>query len=305
MDHDSGKSRRFLILLVLEICILFAGPLAYCQTVVSLHLRQPPPHQLRLTDLWEVDILNPGAPIANVQLVAVLRNGANAIVLTAATSPFTLPTGVKVVTAATSASLGPVQLQYTSPGYRDIVIRTSQFPAGAYTLCVTARTAVATRVADLATDCIDQSVAPEIPPMLIVPADESTVTEPYPVFTWTWGGASQPDTRITYTMRLVEILGKQSTDAALQGNLAWFEQDGLRSTILQYPPAARPLQAGQRYAWMVTAFTYDQPAGRSEVWEFTYQPPVTKPYSMVTAAPQTEVHLDVLQELLKSCSGTP
>jgi hypothetical protein len=304
MQADPPQRVRALPLLLIGLLLLLLHDSATAQASVSLHLRQPPPHQLRFTDLWEVDIINPGAALSGVQLVAVVRTASNQVVLTSTTAPFVLPTGIKVITAGNSASLSPIQTQYTAGGYRDIVTRTSQFPAGSYTLCVTARLTVATRAADLAADCIDQQVVSDVPPLLIVPANESTVTEPFPVFTWTWGGAGQPDTRVTYTMKMVELLGSQSPAAAMQRNLSWFEQDGLRSTVLQYPPAARPLRPGQQYAWMVTAFTFDQPAGQSEVWSFTFQPPQQKPPVQLLSSKEV-LHLDVLQELLKSCSGSP
>lgn len=289
----------FLLLPVLVVHTLRA------QVPVTLHLRQPPPHQLRFSDLWEVDITNPGAAVPNAQLVTVVRSGAAGVILTATTGSFTLPTGIKIITAANSKDLGPIQTQYGGGGFRDAIVRTSGFPAGDYTVCVTVRSVTPTRVGDLATDCIDQTVESDVSPILIMPANEAVLQEPFPIFTWTWGGAGRPDTRITYKLKIVEILGKQSPNAAMQRNLAWFEQNNLRSSVMQYPPPARPLQSGRRYAWMVTAFTIDQPAGESEVWEFTYQLPDLKPAVHVTVAPKATITIDVLQELLRSCSETP
>lgn len=298
------RRRRFAALLLLLLPVL-AVEMLHAQGPFSLHLRQPPPGQLRYSDIWEVDILNAGRSPLDVQLVAVVRMRTGQLLLTATSRLFTLPPGMKVISAAGSKELGPIQTQYAGGGFRDAVVRTSAFPAGDYQVCMTLRTSSVTNSGDLATDCIDQTVEADVPPVLITPVNEAVVEEPFPIFTWAWGGAGRPDTRISYKITMVEILGRQSPQAAMQRNLAWFEQENLRSALFQYPPPARALVAGRRYAWMVTAFSGGLPAGKSEVWEFIWHPPDLKPRVHVAVVPKPVMTIDIIQELLRSCSETP
>jgi hypothetical protein len=277
------------------------------QETATIRLRQPPPNQLRYSDLWEVDLLNPTRTTFTVRLVTTVRvNNNDGIVLTATSSTFSLPPGMRSITAATANQLSPVQTQYRVSRYRDAVTRTGEFPSGDYQICVTVNTNSVAANPVIESDCVDQHVESSVSPILLTPVNEATLEEPLPVFTWTWGGAGRPDVRMSYRMRIVEILGRQPAQAAMQRNLAWFEAENLRASVLQYPPGARALQAGHRYAWMVVVYTFNQVAGESEVWEFTYQPPKPSvPMSAKLNEKPVGVPIDVLQELLRSCSETP
>jgi hypothetical protein len=254
-------------------CFSLAGTL-HAQDAASIHLRQAPPNQLRFSDLWEVDLINPTRAPITVHLVAtVTAQGSTGLVLTATSAPITLLPGMKVITAATANELSPVQTQYRVSRYRDAITGTGEFPAGEYTVCVSVNSPSSVRAPVLATDCVQQHVENPAALVLLTPVNEDSVQEPYPVFTWTWGGVGRRDLRMHYRLRIVEILGRQSAQAAMQRNLAWFEADNLNATVLQYPPSARALQAGHRYAWMASVMSFNVPAGESEVREFIYAPP--------------------------------
>jgi hypothetical protein len=288
-------------------CIIIAAPLQ-AQDVASIHLRQAPPNQLRVTDLWEVDLINPTRTPITVHLVAtVTAQGSTGLVLTATSAPFTLLPGMKVITAATANELSPVQTQYRVGRVRDAVTGTGEFPAGDYTVCVSVNSPSSVRSPVLASDCVQQHVENTAALVLLMPVDQDSIQEPYPVFTWTWGGGGRLDLRMHYKLRIVEILGRQSAQAAMQRNLAWFEADKLTAAVVQFPPSARAFQSGHRYAWMVSVSLFNAPAGESEVREFVYAPPkpLTPMAYQVQDAPKPLQQIDVLQELLRSCSGTP
>ncbi len=302
-------SRRWQHLVYLIQIVIFAATTGtlQAQQTVTVRLRQPPPNQLRYSDLWEVDLLNPTRTTFTVRIISTVRvNGNDGLVLTATSSAFSLPPGMKSFTAATANQLSPVQTQYRISRYRDAVTGTGEFPSGDYTICVDVSAVSAAAGGSLGTDCADQRVENTVAPILLTPVNESLLEEPLPVFTWIWGGAGRPDVRMEYRLRIVEILGRQPAQAAMQRNLAWFEAENLRTSVLQYPPHARALQIGHRYAWMVVVYTFDQLVGRSEVWEFTYQPPKpTVPLIVKLAEKPVGLQIDVLQELLRSCSETP
>jgi hypothetical protein len=286
----------------IALCLL--PQIAAAQGAITINLRQPPPNLLRLSDLWEVTITNAGSPI-QVTLAASVRDGTGATVLTSSTSPFTLSVGAKVITAANAGELSPLQTQFLQSRVRDALRATSQFPTGDYTVCTTVRSAVPGRLIDLASDCIDIGVQQFSGAILVSPPEGGTVQEPLPVFVWAWPGLQGRESAISFALKIVEVLGRQSLDAAMQRNRAWYEQERISATSMQYPVAARSLEVGHHYAWKVTAFSYTTPVGESEVWDFVYQPPAAPPQALPLIITKNEKGLHVLEELLKSCSDEP
>jgi hypothetical protein len=276
--------------------------------LVTLNLRQPPPNQFALTDLWQLTIVYSSATGAAAQPITVRLVGTvrtvglqqlGTLIVTATTSTFTLTGGTRVFTSQSINSVSPIQVQWTNQKVRDAVSTTGQFPTGQYSACVEIFVITGNGTRSLATDCINVTVELTSPPMLISPATGTTVELKYPIFTWTPPVPVSPRTRIQYTLKMVELLGRQTAGAAMQVNPAWLEQPTVGGTTIQYPPSARDLKAGQRYAWMVFASSDGVPLGKSEVWEFTYQPAGLA----VTPPPQVKPKqtLDVLEELLRSC----
>ena len=93
--------------------------------------------------------------------------------------------------------------------------------------------------------------AETIIPQLISPADGSLVDASQPVlFTWT-AKSNNPAARNTYSLKVVEIIGRQSPDDAVKRNPTWYQSNELRTTMLQYPFSARKLEAEKKYAWTV------------------------------------------------------
>ena len=305
-----------------RICVLRAGLFVFllavlimpaaAQPQVGLTLRPPPPNQLSLADLWQETVTYFSATGAAAQPITVWMVGViwdqsqqRAPIVQAATSPFSLSGGTRVFTAQSINIAAPIQVTWTNQKVRDRLSADGQFPTGQYQVCVTIymRT-VNGGVQTLAQDCISQSVELTSPPLLIAPTAESNVELKYPIFIWTPPVPLPPRTRLQYVVRIVEIHGRQSAGSAMQTNPAWLEQPVSGSTTIQYPPAARELKPGQRYSWMVIASTPDgSPMGKSEVWEFTYQPEKAPVVRVTPGAIQAAGRLDVLEELLRSCSG--
>jgi hypothetical protein len=127
----------------------------------------------------------------------------------------------------------------------------------------------------LGRDCIREHVVINVlPPQLIYPHDNSKVFETLPVFAWTPVSPMVSALDVTYSIRIVEIIGRQSPFAAIESNPAWFEEDMAQSTIAPYPLSAQELEPGRRYAWQVTAFVRNRKGAegelaRSEIWSFT------------------------------------
>jgi hypothetical protein len=115
-------------------------------------------------------------------------------------------------------------------------------------------------------------------PALIAPANTARVTAD-PAFQWT----TVPMGRgkfARYRLTLIELdPGQDNVSNAMRTNLPLIERDGRTVPVYQYQASDPPLEKGHRYAWQVEAYDEEQrytfrDNGQSEIWSFTYDPPV-------------------------------
>ncbi|MGE3801661.1 MAG: RCC1 domain-containing protein [Candidatus Kapaibacterium sp.] len=263
---------------------LYVSGSAFGQSVTVI-LSQPPPNQLRVSDLWRVQLFNNSGESIKVYLQGIATREGEGQIVDAQSTVFTLPPGRLAVKGS---QLEPIKVNQSIPKYRDIVTRTGTVPSGEYEICVFVRDAATGE--ELGSDCITQIVERLSPPILIAPSDESEVQEPLPVFTWTPPVPAPSSSKLTYTLRIAEILGRQTAYDALQSNPAFYEKTNIPTTVYQYPTAARTMQTNKRYAWRITAYSNNVSLGESEVWEFTKKPQMM----VLEAAPVKTLTLAVL-----------
>jgi hypothetical protein len=118
------------------------------------------------------------------------------------------------------------------------------------------------------------SVRYPAPPILISIPDQSNVTVPSPIFSWT-PVVSSIGGIFDYEFLLVPIFAGQTPLQAIESNreLAFETLPG--RTTLPYTPEFLPLEDGGRYAWQITAKDPSeripfQNEGKSEIYTFTY-----------------------------------
>jgi len=85
------------------------------------------------------------------------------------------------------------------------------------------------------------------------------------IFSWLPPVPIPPDVRISYKLKLVEILGYQSVHSAMASNPMYYQSPLLSSTMLRYPIAAQPLMPGRKYAWSVEAYVNNFKIQESEI----------------------------------------
>jgi hypothetical protein len=294
--------------------LLVAAHIPAAGQQVTLNLRQPPPNQLSIADLWQETVTYFSATGGAAQPITVWMSGTITrigglqraeTIVRATTSTFTLAQGTRLFTSQSITVAAPISVVWVNQKMRDALGANGQFPTGEYEVCVELWVRNPNGQQMLARDCVTQSVALTSPPMLIAPLSESSVELVTPLFTWTPPVPVAPRTRVQYLLKIVEIHGRQSAGSAMQTNPAWLEQPVVVSTTVQYPPSARALKAGQRYAWMVLASAESMPLGNSEVWEFTYAPAKVLTPQITPGAIKAVNRLDVLEELLRSCAEQP
>jgi hypothetical protein len=270
--------------------------------IVVVAITPPPPNQLSTTDLWRVDLINPGRAALDVYLTGTILTGRNGMAGEARSSAVQLTPGVN---RFTGRELEPVRITYAAQRYRDAMIRTGGFPAGSYTLCVIAFEVQSDR--ELGRDCIQHEVQPFSPPQLVSPVAGVEVSQPYPVFVWTPLAPAPAGGLVRYRIKIVQVLRSQTAEVAALSNRSWFELQNLMQTTLPYPANARPFEEGT-YAWFVEAagLRTGEVLARSEVGMFRWEPPQIHlmPGILTTLAPHG-IPAPLFEALMKPCTGTP
>jgi hypothetical protein len=178
-------------------------------------------------------------------------------------------------------------------------------PSGTYDICIEVH-ASGLAAGTLASNCVNShTVASTSQPLLLSPSDAVDIEEARPMFTWAMPSPLKARAAVTYSIRIVQLLGKQSPVAAMQANPAWMQLDNVTTTTIQYPPGARAFVPGSAYAWKVSAFIRGALLGQSEVWAFRSLTPTlaAEPALVVkTGVKKKNLTINVLDELLQSCS---
>ncbi len=103
---------------------------------------------------------------------------------------------------------------------------------------------------------------------LIQPGDGETIAGIQNMkFTWL---PPVPDSKgIKYTLKIVEVIGRQSSTEAMNNKEALFEKAGIEQTTFQYSAKEKKSDKMKRFAWRVIAMRDGQEIGQSNPGNFT------------------------------------
>ena len=259
---------RLLVWIALIVC---APAVMLAQGGVSVTLFRPPPNQLAIADLWKVDLNNTTDRSYTVYLHGSATEATDGLIVDARSREFVLPARTRM--RVTGSMLEPITVDEWNNAYKATILRSGRVPTGDYRVCV--EVLVAGSDSLLGTDCYDQSIEQLSPPILVFPLDESVVTLRLPTFNWLPPAPVRSGDMISYQLRIVEVLGRQTALDAMASNPAFFDLRNITTNSLRYPLGARGFEVGRTYAWQIRAFMPQrmgdrQPIGESEIWWFTY-----------------------------------
>ena len=230
--------------------ILALLPAAMLMAWPTVELTKPPPGRYGIEDLWKATVISD--TVCDAWFEGWVFEATHGQAFHAMTKPFPLTGGTRVY-GYRDVTIDETQ---TAPGYEAFVARTGQLPQGNYRFKL--------MLQPFGTgDSFGFEVKPTGPPRLTSPPDGATVTEQYPLFVWT-PPMPMPKGRVTYELKLTQVLPGQTAAEAIRANPPWFTQAGLSATSLTYPPSAPTLEDGVQHAWHVAA----TPGGQSEVRVF-------------------------------------
>lgn len=233
---------------------------------VIVQLQQPPPNQLLIEDLWKLRTINSSQNSYNVYLTATVTEATLGQILSGSSKNFTIPTGIKFIN---QSDLGDVNVQYSNEEIKNIIEKTGSVPAGNYEICVSLINADGSETV-LASTCISQEVNNYTVPVLISPDDKAQTSAQLPVFNWLPPTPVRPNQMLTYTLKIVEILPRQSATDAMRSNPDWFTKSNINIPIFQFDFSAREFTPGKHYAWKVLAYVDGVFVNESVIREFAY-----------------------------------
>lgn len=257
-----------LLLPTLLLLLPMMALLAQAPPRVTVRLQQPPPNQLRVSDMWKITLTNSGRTTVRIYLQGIATEVRDGQIVDAQTAPFDLPPGTKRLTGR---DVEPVKVNSSNGRYKNILMQTGLVPSGDYTVCVYAKEVSSDDV--VGSDCFNQEIQ-NVSLVLIAPDNSTSVGDELPMFNWTT--APLITTGATYSIKVVELFGQQSPISAMASNPAYFRQENISTRNLTYPVSASKFKSGQQYAWQVTLFNDGVKVAESEVWSFLYvKSPVT------------------------------
>ncbi len=263
--------RKNLLIAALTFAVFLISIFTNAQTIIVV-LKQPPPNQWNVEDLWQLTLTNTSQESYNVYLYGTVEEASAGLIFEGTSAPFEiLPYSSGPVN---TGDLEPIDKGYVNDDYEEIMFKTGTLPEGTYTICIYVKD-YDTEV-ELGSNCIIQPILHPSPPELIFPIDETIIEDDLPVFIWLPPMPPPLGDMITYNLVIYELLDGQTAIEATEANPAWFEQKEILSTSFQYPIYTREFEQGITYAWQVTAIVESKNwvIGKSEVWWFKYSPEI-------------------------------
>ena len=237
-------------ILFVSAVLLFFSSSVHSQTQIQIKLQQPPPNQLSIADLYNIELNNTSKNDVEFYLYGTLNESKAGLIASATTVPIKLKANERRRFKASDLPKTP-EVSYPSRDnrYKDALMRKGSLPDGNYTICVYAKQTGTND--ELGSDCRDNEIKieQEVEVSLLTPENKAEINPEEPlIFTWAvLGNLKGP-----YKIKIVEIKGDQSPEAGYRTNKPIFEKGDIDDVRCPYPSTGAKLQPGKRYAWQIS-----------------------------------------------------
>lgn len=245
----------FKCILFIIFLIIISSPLQ-AQSSIQIKLQQPPPNQLSIADLYNIELNNISNSDVEFYLYGTLNESRAGLIATATTIPIKLKAKERKRFRAGDLPKTP-EVSYPSRDnrYKEALMRKGSLPDGNYTICVYAKQSGTND--ELGSDCKDNEIKilQETEITLIMPENNSEIEQTSGLnFVWTVFGGQTEACKI----KIVEIKGDESPINAFKGNKPFFESDSIpgKTTTYQVPASGPKFVPGKKYAWQVSMGKY-------------------------------------------------
>jgi len=230
------------------LCIVMNAGIIHSQPKIRIKLIQPPPDNLEANHLWKAEITNLMKDDLTIYLEGTAEESKDGMIVTGTTKQFVIKPGTRTYYYR---DFEGGSVSWKNNKYKEILLRTGKAPSGTYSICMTAKlpdgsiAGMENCITQIVNDKADQEI------VLIQPENGSELNPEEPiVFTWRAPiGAREPCCPF---IKIVEIIGNQSPEAAIKNNPAFYSNDNLRTSSFSYPVSAPKFVEGKNYAWQIT-----------------------------------------------------
>jgi len=237
----------------------------------NVMLNTPSGYELYLEDLWWADLVNFQDHETEVVLFGEVFSEEMGDMFRGRSNPILIPPGGRNITPS---DITNIHDRWIQPEFERTILRSGRFPAGNYTICITVISLEFDR--PVGVSCINHLVSMPSAPRLIMPEDEGTILEEYPVFQWTEPAPLPPDAPVFYSFKIAEVYRGQTVYEAID-NIPHLQEQRLEINFFQYPLRGLRFEPEKTYVWQVQTFDMDgrpigENDGKSEIWQFQYDP---------------------------------
>jgi hypothetical protein len=248
------------------LALFFITVFAKAEAQVLINLQLPASGITIKPQLWNLSLVNAGTANVNVKIDMTFTDVANnQLVFTASTRTFTL---TQQLTLLQANDLTPIIYNVVSGNYSIDADPNGFLPIGVYEVCYAVMKQNNEVFDKIAEDCETVEIEPVSPPVLIDPADEDSIYQVRPFFTWIPPVPAMSFNNLSYDWVLVEVMAMQNSADAIQQNVPLHTEQNLMNNSLLYPYSVPPLDTGKIYAWQVAAKSSNNAISKSEIWTF-------------------------------------
>jgi len=250
---------KLLYISILFTVMCFVNNATHAQ--ISLIFSQKNPYEYNINESSDFMLVNSGND--KVINIDIKINKKNTTIYTSQLRNITCKAG--------TTQIGNLKLEnetFSSSEEFSIVKNNRILPSGNFEICFNIIDPLTGEAENSCSDIIVQSINP---PLLIFPANVTTVNNLNPTLIWIGPTNMKGNEGFTYDIKLCEILPNQQMYDAIHQNFALLKLSNLNETQLSYPFNAYRLENGKNYAWQVIAKNKSNYLQETEVWQFKVQ----------------------------------
>jgi hypothetical protein len=225
--------------------LLLAFPF-FCGGQVTIVSQVPAASLIMKDQLWNAVVSNNSNNVVKLRIQLDIRDlEMGHSVLNANTAAFSVAKGIKLITIN---EVQPVMYNYVSNE-----LGGNFLPCGNYRFHFMVIQETDKGDIVVADDLQKINIRPLSPPLLIYPAEKTTITNLHPQFSWVPPGPIQMYNPLLYDFKLVKIEGQQSPSEAMEANVPVYFSDNIVNPVMNLPSSFSSLEKGKKYAWGVIA----------------------------------------------------
>lgn len=236
------------------------------RTQLMVNLQLPPVGLILKSQLWNMALINSSGQTMTLRVEMMLTDVTNNVsVITGSSSQFDLPNGTRQMQVN---DFGAIVYQVISPNYNVDNSPNGFLPVGNFNVCFSYVRVFHTSEEVIAEECETAAIEPLSPPMLVFPEDEAEIESPRPVFNWIPPAPSNLFSSLSYSLKLVEVMGTQTPADAIQQNVPIYTEQNISQPSMPYPAGLPALDTGKLYAWQIAANNNGSLIANSDIWSF-------------------------------------